>query len=69
MFGVPDEIQTPTCWNLIGRSMTARPHCYRPAVFFRQLHLIALSFQQGNKIGSRFKNISLIFFLLFFLIS
>jgi hypothetical protein len=28
----PVEIQTPTRWKLIGRSM-----CYRPAVFFRNL--------------------------------
>ena len=38
------EIQTPKHEVLIGRWVTARRLCYRPAVFFRHLCLIAPSF-------------------------
>jgi len=44
----PLEMQTPIRWNLIGRSMTAAPPCYRPTVFFCHRRLKALSFPQGN---------------------
>lgn len=52
--GNPSEIQTPTQGNLIGRNMTAPSLCYRPAVFFHPLRLIALSLPQG-KFGAGLK--------------
>jgi len=43
--GSSAEIQTPAHWNMIDPSMAALL-CYRPAVFFRHLRLISLSFSQ-----------------------
>ena len=39
VWGSPVENHTPAHWNLIGRSMTSPPPCYRPAVFFRHRHI------------------------------
>jgi hypothetical protein len=46
--GTPVEIQAPTHWNLICGSDHPRRLYYRPGVFFRHLHLIALSFPHGS---------------------
>jgi hypothetical protein len=40
-----DEIQIPQHWNLA--AWPPRRLCYRPAVFFRNLRVIALSLPQG----------------------
>jgi hypothetical protein len=55
-------MQTPACWNLIGRSL-----CYRPAVFSLHILFIALSFPQ-EILGATVKNIiniSVFYFLKF----
>jgi len=38
----------PAHWNVTGSRMTARCLCYRPAVFFRHLHVIRLSCREEN---------------------
>jgi len=47
--GSDAEIQVRTQRTMIGRRMTAHRPCYRPAVFFSHLRLIALPFPRGNK--------------------
>ena len=46
----------PTHWHAIGRGTTAPAKCYRPAVFFHHVGLIALSFLQG-KLLHEFQNV------------
>jgi hypothetical protein len=67
--GGPFQLQTPAHWNLIGRSMTARPpdsFCYRPAVFFRNFSLTELSFPHA-KIRRAFQK-SLFKFFFFYIL-
>jgi hypothetical protein len=63
----PTEIQTATQWKLMGRqnTLTALPYrlCYRPAVFFYDLRLTALSLPQ-KKIGASNKCYYAVLFLL-----
>jgi len=47
--GSDAEIQVRTQRTMIGRRMTARRLCYRPAAFFSHLRLIVLPFPHGNK--------------------
>jgi hypothetical protein len=46
MKGRPVEIQTPPHWEWSAAELTPQHLCFRPAVFFRHLYLIALSFPQ-----------------------
>ena len=59
--GSPAETQNPTHWNTIGHSTTAYCLCYCPAVLFRHICLIALSFTYG-KIGHALKNVIILYF-------
>jgi hypothetical protein len=59
--GCAVEIQTPTHWNLIGRSIIARRLCYRPAIFFLHLSVTALLCPQKN-IRRAFKKYYFVFF-------
>ena len=61
---IPVELQTPTHWNMIGGALPPRRMCYRPAVFFRHLSLIALSFPH-RKIRHALHKFYYLIFLLF----
>lgn len=54
------EIRLPAHWNLNGHSMMPPRMCCRPALFFRQLRLIVVSFPRG-KIRCAFQTGSSIF--------
>jgi hypothetical protein len=57
------RFKLPTHCNLIGRSVTTQPLCYRPAVFSRHLRLIVLSLPQ-RKIRRTFQKRYFLFFTL-----
>jgi hypothetical protein len=59
----PGEIQTPTQWNLIGRSITAPFFCVIAQQYSSHLHAIALSLQR-RKIHRAFQKYLLHFYFL-----
>ena len=58
------EIRSPSQWNLIGRWMTAPS----PVLFFRHLHLIALSSPTTKKNRNAFKRVIIIIIIIIIII-